>query len=79
VVKLNKTTKHIRIIQNILSNYIIINIKMENSKNDLANKLKEDIRLIFSQLKTGCFRKHCYNIYCAKGNGIIYLTQISHK
>jgi hypothetical protein len=42
---------------------------METIKSDIANKLKEDIKLFYQQLKTGCFRKVCYNNFCAKGNG----------
>jgi hypothetical protein len=48
---------------------------METNKLNIANKLKEDIKLIFQQLKSGCYRIKCYNPYCPKGNGIYKITQ----
>ena len=46
---------------------------MENNSqkvNEIGNKLKDYIKKIFNQMKIGCSRNYCYNIYCAKGNGI---------
>ena len=43
-------------------------IKNNDKKIDIANKLKENIRTFFSQLKLGCSRKFCYNPYCKKSN-----------
>ena len=42
-------------------------IKKNGKVDAIANKLKENIRILFTQLKFGCFRKFCYNAYCAKG------------
>jgi hypothetical protein len=43
-------------------------IKIIDKKTDIANKLKENIRAFFTQLKIGCSRKFCYNPYCKKSN-----------
>jgi hypothetical protein len=43
-------------------------IKNNDKKTDIANKLKDNIRTFFTQLKVGCPRKFCYNPYCKKSN-----------
>jgi len=46
------------------------NIKIEESKDpnkeEIQKVLKKNILKIFNQIKKGCSRKVCYNIYCAK-------------
>ena len=43
------------------------NSKMEVSqKEEIQNKLKEEISEIFNQILKGCNKKNCYNFYCAK-------------
>ncbi len=49
---------------------------MENKSQiiqDVSTKLKEYIKTFYTQLKKGCSRKYCYNIYCAKGNSNKYI------
>lgn len=41
----------------------------KNGKAEIEEKLKLAIINFFNQLKTGCFRKNCYNPYCKKGDG----------
>ena len=36
------------------------------NKQEIQNILKVNIKKIFSQIKKGCSRKVCYNIYCGK-------------
>ena len=38
----------------------------EPNKEEIQKKLKENILKIFKQIKNGCSRKICYNIYCGK-------------
>jgi len=38
----------------------------ETNKEEIKKKLKENILKIFKQIKNGCCRKICYNIYCGK-------------
>ena len=40
--------------------------KGEPDKATIQKKLKENILTIFNQIKNGCERKFCYNIYCYK-------------
>jgi hypothetical protein len=46
------------------------NINIEESKapnkEEIQKVLKKNILKIFNQIKKGCSRKVCYNIYCAK-------------
>jgi len=46
------------------------NINIEESKDpnkeEIQKVLKKNILKIFNQIKKGCSRKACYNIYCAK-------------
>lgn len=35
-------------------------------KTQIEKQLKENILKIFNQIKTGCQRKICYNVYCHK-------------
>lgn len=44
---------------------------MKENKNDISinkielkEKLKENILIIYNQIKKGCEREICYNIYC---------------
>jgi hypothetical protein len=48
------------------SNNINTNIIKPDKKQDIANKMKENTKLFFNQLKIGCHRKICYNPYCKK-------------
>jgi len=41
-------------------------ISQKNSKEDIGEKFKKAIQTYFIQLKTGCFRKYCYNQICNK-------------
>ena len=43
------------------------NIKPEIKK-DIAARLKENCKLFFNQLKSGCGRKFCYNKFCQKSS-----------
>lgn len=36
----------------------------EPNKDEIKKKIKEIILNIFTQIKTGCKKKICYNIYC---------------
>lgn len=36
------------------------------SKNEVEKNLKENIITVYKQMKYGCYRSHCYNIYCGK-------------
>ena len=47
------------------SNINIEEIK-EPNKEEIQKILKENILKIFNQIKYGCSRKICYNIYCGK-------------
>lgn len=38
----------------------------EPNKAEIQKILKENILKIFTQIKKGCSRKVCYNIYCGK-------------
>lgn len=38
----------------------------ESNKEEIQKKLKQNILKIFNQMKKGCSREKCYNIYCAK-------------
>jgi len=38
----------------------------ESNKEEIQKKLKENILKLFKQIKNGCSRKICYNIYCGK-------------
>ena len=40
--------------------------KKEPNKEEIQKILKQNILKIFNQIKKGCPRKICYNIYCAK-------------
>ena len=40
--------------------------KKEPNKEEIQKILKQNILKIFNQIKKGCSRKICYNIYCAK-------------
>lgn len=57
---------------------LIIEEPKEPNKEQIQKKLKENILKIFKQIKNGCCRKICYNIYCGKNllckksNYIIY-------
>ena len=46
--------------------YLIIEEPKEPNKEQIQKKLKENILKIFKQIKNGCCRKICYNIYCGK-------------
>jgi hypothetical protein len=45
---------------------LIIEEAKEPNKEQIQKKLKENILKIFKQIKNGCCRKICYNIYCGK-------------
>lgn len=45
---------------------LIIEEPKEPNKEQIQKKLKENILKIFKQIKNGCCRKICYNIYCGK-------------
>lgn len=38
----------------------------EPDKNEIQKVLKQNLITIFNQIKCGCSRKICYNIYCGK-------------
>ena len=38
----------------------------EPNKEEIQKKLKQNILEIFKQIKNGCSREFCYNIYCGK-------------
>ena len=40
--------------------------KEEPDKAYIQKKLKENVLTIYKQIKNGCQRKFCYNIYCNK-------------
>ena len=40
--------------------------KGEPDKASIQKKLKENVLTIYKQIKNGCQRKFCYNIYCNK-------------
>lgn len=42
------------------------NHQEEISKNEVEKRLKENIIVVYQQMKSGCYRSHCYNIYCGK-------------
>ena len=55
--------------------------KEEPDKASIQKKLKENILAIYKQIKNGCQRKFCYNIYCNKNftcreSNLIYLIFI---
>ena len=39
---------------------------IEPDKEEIKKKLKENSLKIFNQIKGGCYRSKCYNIYCNK-------------
>ena len=49
-----------------MSQNMIIEDTKEPNKEEIQKKLKQNILKIFNQIKKGCSRKVCYNIYCAK-------------
>ena len=49
-----------------MSSNAIIEETKEPNKEEIQKKLKQNILKIFNQIKKGCSRKVCYNIYCAK-------------
>ena len=49
-----------------MSSNMIIEETKEPNKEEIQKKLKQNILKIFNQIKKGCSRKVCYNIYCAK-------------
>jgi hypothetical protein len=40
--------------------------KKEPNKEEIQKILKQNILKIFNQIKKGCSREICYNIYCGK-------------
>ena len=42
------------------------NDKEEINKDEIQKALKSNILKIFNQIKNGCSRNICYNIFCAK-------------
>lgn len=52
----------------------------EPNKEEIQKILKQNILKIFNQIKKGCSRKICYNIYCGKNivckNSNIYFYKI---
>ena len=42
------------------------NEKSEINKDEIQKTLKSNILKIFNQIKTGCSRDICFNIFCAK-------------
>jgi len=62
----------------IIKNFNIINkkLKMEKqnnekliikkSKEEIGEKIKRTFNTFFTQLKSGCFRRRCYNPFCMK-------------
>ena len=55
---------------------IKIEEKKEPNKEEIQKILKQNILKIFNQIKKGCSRKICYNIYC--GKNIICKHSISY-
>ena len=45
---------------------LIIEEPKEPNKEEIQKKLKENILEIYKQIKNGCCRKICYNIFCGK-------------
>jgi hypothetical protein len=45
---------------------LIIEEPKEPNKEEIQKKLKENILKIYKQIKNGCCRKICYNIFCGK-------------
>ena len=45
-----------------------VGVKLAEKKEEIAQKLKANIRAFYLQLKQGCYRNNCYNPYCQKGN-----------
>jgi hypothetical protein len=45
---------------------LIIEEPKEPNKKEIQKKLKENILKIYKQIKNGCCRKICYNIFCGK-------------
>ena len=45
---------------------IKIEEKKEPNKEEIQKILKQNILTIFNQIKKGCSRKICFNVYCAK-------------
>ena len=45
---------------------LIIEEPKEPNKEQIQKKLKEKILKIYKQIKNGCCRKICYNIFCGK-------------
>jgi hypothetical protein len=43
-----------------------IKVKKEPNKEEIQKILKQNILKIFNQIKKGCSREICYNIYCGK-------------
>ena len=43
-----------------------IKVKKEPNKEGIQKILKQNILKIFNQMKKGCSREYCYNIYCGK-------------
>ena len=49
-----------------MSSKIEIKETKEPNKEEIQKILKKNIIEIFNQIKKGCSRKVCYNIYCGK-------------
>ena len=49
-----------------MSSKIEIKETKEPNKEEIQKILKKNIIEIFNQIKKGCSRKDCYNIYCGK-------------
>ena len=45
---------------------LIIEEPKQPNKEEIQKKLKENILKIYKQIKNGCCRKICYNIFCGK-------------
>ena len=45
---------------------LIIEEPKEPNKEEIQKKLKENILKIYKQIKNGCCRKICYNMFCGK-------------
>ena len=49
-----------------MSSNMIIEEAKEPNKEEIQKILKNNILKIFNQIKKGCSKKICYNIYCGK-------------
>lgn len=59
-----------------MSSKITVEVK-EPNKEEIQKVLKQNIIKIFNQIKKGCKRKVCYNIYCINNSickDSIYIT-----